>query len=206
MLVCVYVCAYVAMYGHTCVCACKHGERLDRCVICCVHVWQVCDMYVPLCMCDRCVHAIIEVRLDHFIICFVCMQNHRVSVRCISTQGQSKDAQCTMVIGRDVLPVPSDLRVFDVTQNSGVISWLPGNSNCPHAILLNGHEVHVTKPGVSQHMLTGTWSLCCSVGYGDVLHFCGHDVKGSIWHTHQRNSKMKMFEMCHNVPLVKLFK
>ncbi|XP_070204810.1 RIMS-binding protein 2-like [Littorina saxatilis] len=81
--------------------------------------------------------------------------NHRVSVRCLSNQGQSKDSQCTMLIGRDVLPVPSDLGVRNVTQSSACIHWTPGNSNCPHAILLNGRELKVVKPGVCQHTLSG---------------------------------------------------
>lgn len=88
-------------------------------------------------------------------------QNHRVSVRCLSNQGQSKDSQCTMLIGRDVLPVPSDLGVRNVTQSSACIHWTPGNSNCPHAILLNGRELKVVKPGVCQHTLSGMKVLLC---------------------------------------------
>nr|KAG5693025.1 hypothetical protein BaRGS_005649 [Batillaria attramentaria] len=82
-------------------------------------------------------------------------QNHRVSVRCLSNQGQSKDAQCTMLIGRDVLPVPSDLGVRSVTHDSATVTWLPGNSSCSHAILMNGREVKVVKPGVFHYTLTG---------------------------------------------------
>ncbi|XP_076434656.1 RIMS-binding protein 2-like [Babylonia areolata] len=82
-------------------------------------------------------------------------QNHRISVRCLSNQGQSKDGQCTMLIGRDVLPVPTEVGVRSVTQSSACVSWMPGNSNHPHAVLLNGREAKVVPAGVCSHTLTG---------------------------------------------------
>ncbi|XP_055862026.1 peripheral-type benzodiazepine receptor-associated protein 1-like isoform X4 [Biomphalaria glabrata] len=81
--------------------------------------------------------------------------NHRVCVRCLSNKGQSKDAQCTMVIGKDVYPVPSELKVSHVSPTSASLSWLPGDSNYQHSIVLNGKEVRVVKPGVFRHTLTG---------------------------------------------------
>ncbi|XP_059150404.1 peripheral-type benzodiazepine receptor-associated protein 1-like isoform X3 [Physella acuta] len=80
---------------------------------------------------------------------------HRVCVRCLSNKGQSKDAQCTMLVGKDVYPVPSELKVCHVSPTSAALSWLPGDSNFQHSILVNGKEVRVVKPGVFRHTLTG---------------------------------------------------
>ncbi|CAG5133587.1 unnamed protein product [Candidula unifasciata] len=90
---------------------------------------------------------------------------HRVCVRCLSNRGQSKDAQCTMVVGKgtvlfffqrdDVYPVPSELKVSHVSPTSASLSWLPGNSNYQHSIIVNGKEVRVVKPGVFRCTLTG---------------------------------------------------
>ncbi|XP_012940834.1 RIMS-binding protein 2 [Aplysia californica] len=80
---------------------------------------------------------------------------HRVCVRCLSNRGQSKDAQCTMVVGKDVYPTPSELKVGHVSPTSASLSWLPGNSNYQHSIVVNGKEVRVVKPGVFRHTLTG---------------------------------------------------
>ncbi|KAH9525760.1 RIMS-binding protein 2, partial [Bulinus truncatus] len=81
--------------------------------------------------------------------------NHRVCVRCLSNKGQSKDAQCTMLIGKDVFPIPSELKVCHVSPTSASLSWLPGDSNYQHSVMLNGKEVRVVKPGVFRYTLTG---------------------------------------------------
>ncbi|GFR99974.1 peripheral-type benzodiazepine receptor-associated protein 1 [Elysia marginata] len=82
-------------------------------------------------------------------------KNHRVCVRCLSNRGQSKDAQCTMLVGKDVYPTPTELKVGHVTATSALLSWLPGNSNYQHSITVNGREVRVVKPGIFRHTLTG---------------------------------------------------
>ncbi|XP_067682714.1 RIMS-binding protein 2-like isoform X5 [Haliotis asinina] len=80
---------------------------------------------------------------------------HRISVRCLSNKGQSADAHCTILVGKDATPTPSELKVFDITANSATVSWLPGNSNYQHSIAVNGKEVRVVKPSVCRHTLTG---------------------------------------------------
>ncbi|XP_065934810.1 RIMS-binding protein 2 isoform X12 [Magallana gigas] len=80
---------------------------------------------------------------------------HRVSVRCNSNLGQSADSQCTMLVGKDAVPAPSDLKVSEITSNSAQISWLPGNSNYSHTLSVNGQDVQVVKPGLCVHTLTG---------------------------------------------------
>ncbi|RUS89744.1 hypothetical protein EGW08_002447, partial [Elysia chlorotica] len=82
-------------------------------------------------------------------------KNHRICVRCLSNRGQSKDAQCTMLLGKDVYPTPTELRVGHVTATSATVSWLPGNSNYQHSVTVNGREVRLVKPGVFRHTLTG---------------------------------------------------
>ncbi|CAL1545027.1 unnamed protein product, partial [Lymnaea stagnalis] len=81
--------------------------------------------------------------------------SHRVCVRCLSNKGQSKDAQCTMLVGKDIYPLPSELKVCHVSPTSAALSWLPGDSNYQHAIVVNGKEVRVVKPGIFRHTLTG---------------------------------------------------
>ncbi|XP_052800297.1 peripheral-type benzodiazepine receptor-associated protein 1-like isoform X3 [Mya arenaria] len=80
---------------------------------------------------------------------------HRVSVRCISSQGQSHDNQCTILVGKDVIPAPFDLRVFDITANTVTITWTPGDSRLHHAIFVNNVEAWVAKPGVFSYTVTG---------------------------------------------------
>ncbi|XP_052272228.1 peripheral-type benzodiazepine receptor-associated protein 1-like isoform X3 [Dreissena polymorpha] len=88
---------------------------------------------------------------------------HRVSVRCISSEGQSHDNQCTILVGKDryfhmetdVIPTPFDLRVFDLTATTATVSWTPGDSRLHHAIYVNNVEVWVAKPGVFSYTLSG---------------------------------------------------
>ncbi|XP_071093927.1 RIMS-binding protein 2-like isoform X11 [Haliotis cracherodii] len=80
---------------------------------------------------------------------------HRISVRCLSNKGQSVDAQCTVLVGKDATPTPSELKISDITANSATVSWLPGNSTYQHSIAVNGKEVRVVKPSVCKHTLTG---------------------------------------------------
>ncbi|KAK6184454.1 hypothetical protein SNE40_006922 [Patella caerulea] len=83
-------------------------------------------------------------------------QLHRVCVRCVTKSGHSsKDAQCTILVGKDSLPVPSEVRVSDVTATCATINWLPGNTNYQHSILVNGREASVVHAGVCRYTLTG---------------------------------------------------
>ncbi|OWF38817.1 Peripheral-type benzodiazepine receptor-associated protein 1 [Mizuhopecten yessoensis] len=80
---------------------------------------------------------------------------HRVSVRCLTSSGQSTDQQCTLLVGKDAVPLPSQLTVSDITPNSATISWLPGNSNYQHTLSINGREARVVKPSVFSYTITG---------------------------------------------------
>ncbi|GAB1608045.1 RIMS-binding protein 2 isoform X3 [Argonauta hians] len=79
----------------------------------------------------------------------------RVCVLCLSTLGRSAPQHCTMLIGKDVIPAPSDLKVSHISSNGAVLSWLPGNTNYQHVICVNGAEVRVVNPGVYEYILTG---------------------------------------------------
>ncbi|TGZ63929.1 hypothetical protein CRM22_006641 [Opisthorchis felineus] len=80
---------------------------------------------------------------------------HRISVRAISTKGQSKDAACTLVVGRGMTATPGRLRATQITTNSAKLSWMPGNSNYWHRIFLNQQELCTCPPGVYKVLLTG---------------------------------------------------
>ncbi len=55
---------------------------------------------------------------------------HRISVRSVLVNRKtSKDAACTMIIGRGAPLGPSCVKASYVTHSSAVISWLPSNSN-----------------------------------------------------------------------------
>ncbi|BFZ05367.1 hypothetical protein BsWGS_08406 [Bradybaena similaris] len=78
----------------------------------------------------------------------------RVCVRCLSNRGQSRDAQCTMLVGKDAYPGPTELTVLHLSLTSAVLTWLPGNSNYQHSVSINGQEVAVVRPGVFYHRLS----------------------------------------------------
>lgn len=67
----------------------------------------------------------------------------------------SRDAACTMVIGKDVALGPTAVKASNVTATSAVISWLPSNSNHQHVVCVNNVEVRTVKPGVYRHTITG---------------------------------------------------
>ncbi|XP_026313445.1 peripheral-type benzodiazepine receptor-associated protein 1 isoform X4 [Hyposmocoma kahamanoa] len=82
---------------------------------------------------------------------------HRISVRSVTvTRRTSRDAACTMVIGRDTANMgPTCVRASGVTCSQAVISWLPANSNHQHVVCVNNVEVRTVKPGVYRHTITG---------------------------------------------------
>ncbi|VVC97863.1 unnamed protein product [Leptidea sinapis] len=61
---------------------------------------------------------------------------HRISVRSVTVSRRtSRDAACTMVIGRDTANMgPTCVRASGVTCSQAVISWLPANSNHQHVV------------------------------------------------------------------------
>ncbi|EFN68490.1 Peripheral-type benzodiazepine receptor-associated protein 1 [Camponotus floridanus] len=81
---------------------------------------------------------------------------HRISVRSVThSRRTSRDAACTMVIGKDVALGPTAVKASAVTATSAVISWLPSNSNHQHVVCVNNVEVRTVKPGVYRHTITG---------------------------------------------------
>ncbi|VDP87228.1 unnamed protein product [Schistosoma mattheei] len=80
---------------------------------------------------------------------------HRISIRSISSHGQSKDAQCTLVVGRGMTATPARLKATQIGTKSAKLSWIPGNSNYYHRVYLNETSLHVCKPGVYKLHLTG---------------------------------------------------
>ncbi|XP_050668383.1 peripheral-type benzodiazepine receptor-associated protein 1 [Leptidea sinapis] len=82
---------------------------------------------------------------------------HRISVRSVTVSRRtSRDAACTMVIGRDTANMgPTSVRASGVTCSQAVISWLPANSNHQHVVCVNNVEVRTVKPGVYRHTITG---------------------------------------------------
>lgn len=68
----------------------------------------------------------------------------------------SRDAACTMIIGRDTSHMgPSALKAYSLTCSSAVISWLPANSNHQHVVRVNNVKYCEVKPGVFRQQITG---------------------------------------------------
>ena len=60
---------------------------------------------------------------------------HRISVRSVTINRRtSRDAACTMIIGKDAPLGPSCVKASNITSTSAVISWLPSNSNFQHTV------------------------------------------------------------------------
>ncbi|XP_016157813.1 PREDICTED: RIMS-binding protein 2 [Ficedula albicollis] len=70
---------------------------------------------------------------------------YRISVQSITSRGSSDELQCTLLVGKDVIVAPSQLRVDNITQISAELSWLPTNSNYSHVIFLNEEEFDIVK-------------------------------------------------------------
>ncbi|KAG0410954.1 hypothetical protein HPB47_011929, partial [Ixodes persulcatus] len=83
-------------------------------------------------------------------------QPHRISVRSVLTSGQhSRDAACTIVIGKNVPLAPSCVKASNVTSTAAAISWLPSNSNFSHVVAVNSVEMKCLKPGCFRHLVSG---------------------------------------------------
>ena len=83
-------------------------------------------------------------------------QPHRISVRSVLVNRKtSKDAACTMIIGRDAPLGPSCVKAGGVTSSSALITWLPSNSNFQHTVCINNVEVRTVRAGVFKHLITG---------------------------------------------------
>ncbi|XP_063271919.1 RIMS-binding protein 2 isoform X11 [Prinia subflava] len=70
---------------------------------------------------------------------------YRISIQSITSKGNSDELQCTLLVGKDVIVAPSNLRVDNITQISAELSWLPTNSNYSHVIFLNEEEFDIVK-------------------------------------------------------------
>lgn len=81
---------------------------------------------------------------------------HRISVRAVTTIGRmSKDAACTIVIGKNVPFAPCCVKATNITSESSLISWLPCNSNFYHVVAVNSVEVKTVGPSIYKHLITG---------------------------------------------------
>ncbi|XP_031639203.1 RIMS-binding protein 2-like, partial [Contarinia nasturtii] len=81
---------------------------------------------------------------------------HRISVRSVThDRHTSRDAACTMIIGRDTAHLgPSAVRASNITCSSAIIAWLPANTNHQHVVCVNNVEVKLVKPGVYRQTIT----------------------------------------------------
>ncbi|XP_019362631.1 PREDICTED: RIMS-binding protein 2 isoform X8 [Gavialis gangeticus] len=70
---------------------------------------------------------------------------YRISIQSITSRGNSDELQCTLLVGKDVIVAPSNLKVDNITQISAELSWLPTNSNYSHVIFLNEEEFDIVK-------------------------------------------------------------
>lgn len=83
----------------------------------------------------------------------VAARTHRVSVQCVTSRGNSDQLRCTLLVGKEVVVAPSQLRVDDVTPTSARLSWLPTNSNYSHVVFLDGQELGVVRAARYQYQL-----------------------------------------------------
>ncbi|XP_062845270.1 peripheral-type benzodiazepine receptor-associated protein 1-like [Trichomycterus rosablanca] len=72
---------------------------------------------------------------------------HRVAVQSMTGHGTSDPLRCCMLIGKDVTPAPTDLKVERVMATSAHLTWLPSNSNYAHAVSLNGELRELAEAG-----------------------------------------------------------
>eukprot|EP00057_Strongylocentrotus_purpuratus_P021727 XP_011676201.1 PREDICTED: RIMS-binding protein 2 isoform X5 [Strongylocentrotus purpuratus] len=84
---------------------------------------------------------------------------YRISVRTVTVKGMSEEAACMLIIGRDASVAPTNLKASSVGPSSANITWLPGNTNLPHVISVNGEEVRILKPGIFKYSLSSLQPL-----------------------------------------------
>ncbi|XP_041084793.1 RIMS-binding protein 2-like isoform X4 [Polyodon spathula] len=70
---------------------------------------------------------------------------YRISIQSITGRGISEELRCTLLVGKDVVVAPYQLRVDNITQISAELSWWPSNSNYSHTIFLNDVEYDMVK-------------------------------------------------------------
>ena len=81
---------------------------------------------------------------------------HRISVRAVTPNGRmSRDAACTVVIGKNIPFAPCCVKATNITSESALISWLPCNSNFYHVVAVNSVEVKTVNPSTYKHLITG---------------------------------------------------
>ncbi|OQR69342.1 RIMS-binding protein 2-like [Tropilaelaps mercedesae] len=81
---------------------------------------------------------------------------HRVSVRSVLVSGHhSRDAACTVVIGKNIPLAPSFVKAASITSTSALIRWIPSNSNFQHVVAVNNVDLKLVKPGVYRYSITG---------------------------------------------------
>ncbi|XP_069881003.1 RIMS-binding protein 2 isoform X2 [Dipodomys merriami] len=78
---------------------------------------------------------------------------YRISVQCVTSRGRSDELQCTLLVGKDVVVAPSQLRVDNITQISAQLSWLPTNSNYSHVIFLDEEELDIVRAARYKYQL-----------------------------------------------------
>ncbi|KAG8455993.1 hypothetical protein GDO86_001976 [Hymenochirus boettgeri] len=70
---------------------------------------------------------------------------YRISIQTVTNRGNSDELQCTLLVGKDVIVAPSQLKVDNISPISAELSWLPSNSNYSHIIFLNDEEYDIVK-------------------------------------------------------------
>ncbi|XP_043924691.1 RIMS-binding protein 2-like isoform X12 [Protopterus annectens] len=70
---------------------------------------------------------------------------YRITIQSSTDKGTSDELRCTLLVGKDVIVAPTQLKVDNITQTSAELSWLPCNSNYSHAIFLNDEEFDIVK-------------------------------------------------------------
>ena len=83
-------------------------------------------------------------------------QIHRITIKSVGmNKKSSKEAACTMIIGKDAPLGPTMLRATRIKTTTATVSWLPSNTNFLHTLCLNNVEVRTVKQGVFKHTIAG---------------------------------------------------
>ncbi|XP_072271842.1 RIMS-binding protein 2 isoform X12 [Pyxicephalus adspersus] len=76
---------------------------------------------------------------------------YRISIQTVTDRGNSDELQCTLLVGKDVIVAPSQLKVDNITPVTAELSWLPSNSNYSHVIFLNDEEFDIVKAAIYKY-------------------------------------------------------